>query len=412
MGNLFWRKWLRKEYYMGLDITSDNDIIWTSGMQSDQMATNNTYQTQRNGAKYVISQFDSSGQREWTTYYGTDQFQNYNISGIKVNESGIYITGRVENEITPNSYFDTTGDYTFEPNSNEVYISKFDYAGNREWSRYITKGNGQNYMLRHALILANNYIYITFSTTSTDFGSENTSFPNPAGGNSPGILMKLSLQGDEEWTTYLPESYYGWVNNSNVYSDESGGVYVMGSTLASDNGFLEGFSQEIEGSHTFYVMKFNDTGNMLWGNYFGQTSNDERVYFGMVFYDQDIYFYGTTEGSSDIATEGTFQENTNGEMYNTFISKYTEKDISIIGFDSDKIIAFPNPTSSLLNLQLNDGVDFPIKAYIYNTLGQLVKSKDIHQTKRTFDLRSLNHGTYFLKLKSKEEIVTKKIIIE
>ncbi|MFN2260514.1 MAG: T9SS type A sorting domain-containing protein [Psychroflexus sp.] len=400
------------QYYMGLEITPNNNIIWTSRMESSQIGTTGTFQPQIEGAEYAISKFSNDGQRIWTTYYGTGEVSSHNIAGLKVDESGIYVTGKVENNDVSNTYFDTSGNYNFESQSEEIYVSKFDLTGNRIWSRYI-QGNGQSFATRYALALKDNYIYLTFKTTSTDFGTEGTTFPNIADGNNPGVLIKLDLDGNINWSTYLPDNYYSHnLNIPNVYTNDSDGIYIKGSTIAVDDGILGMYSPEINGVLKFYVMKFNDEGEMIWGNYFDDTSNQEVGNPGLAFYSDGLYLTGTTEGTQSISTQGVFQEEPNENNYSHFISKYTAKEISIIDFNSDKIIAYPNPTSSLLNLQLNDGVDFPVKAYIYNTTGQLIKSKNIHQTRSTFDLKLLNQGLYFLQLKSQRKVVTKKIIIE
>ncbi len=94
-------------HYMGLEIDAENNIFWTFGTQSDDMATTNIFQEQRNGAKYLISKFNPQGQRLWATYYGTDQVQVHSISGLQVDESAVYIAGYVHNKDIVNSYFDT-----------------------------------------------------------------------------------------------------------------------------------------------------------------------------------------------------------------------------------------------------------------------------------------------------------------
>lgn len=75
------------EYNSLIAITATDDIVWTTNIRSEDMGTANFFQEQRgdNAANYIISMFDTSGQRVWTTYYGYD---HSNVSGLQVDGSG------------------------------------------------------------------------------------------------------------------------------------------------------------------------------------------------------------------------------------------------------------------------------------------------------------------------------------
>lgn len=399
---------------MGLEVTPDNQIIWSCGMNSEDMGTNGTFQSQRNGANWVLSKFDTNGQREWTTYYGSSESEKHNISGLKLHDSGIFINGRVQNNMQPSTYYDTSGNYIFEPESYEIYLTKFDYNGNRIWSRYLPKGNGKNHMRRYGLIINEDNLYITYTTTSTDLGTEEGAFPYPITGSVyPGILMKLGLEGDIHWSSYLPDNNYPVAYSPNsVYSDPDGGIYIMGSTIATDYDFMEGLSSSNQGSSTHYLLKFNDEGDILWGRYLGESNNVEMSNFGVAIGDNVLYLYGTTNGSFNIATQGAFQEESGGITYSTFLAKYKDKSLDIETHPDLSLKIFPNPTAGVLNIHLGNDNELPMEAIFYNVLGQIVKTEYIREMETPIDLSGFDSGVYFFELKWGVKRLVKRIVVK
>jgi len=396
-------------YFLGLEVTEDNDIIYSSRIQSEDMATPGTFQYERNGAEYTISKFTTNGQREWTTYYGADEIHQQRITGLQVDGSDIYITGWVWNDTVPNSYFDTFGDYDFVSDSKEIFVSKFDSTGIRVWSQYLP-GNGDEDGRRHALALINDHLYITFSSTSSDFGTEGTSFPHPGSG-FPGVLVKIDLEGNLVWSTYLPDSIMPYNNSPSIFSNNINGIYAMGSTFAVDDGLLGMFNREIEDTATHYIIKFSDEGEMIWGNYLGNSSNTEWFQYAMAFHDAGFYTIGSSVGYANIATEGAFQDTPDGN-YNHFLTKYKDDILGVENLDTVHFTAYPIPASNILHLDLNRNLKFPILAKIYNTLGQLVKMQEILESVSYINVGVLSSGVYFLEVETGSRIEKKRVIIK
>lgn len=399
-------------YFQGLALTSDNEIIWACTTQSDNMATSATFQNQRDGANYLLSKFTADGQRLWSTYYGTADTR-YSITGLQVDSSGIYLAGAVENQYTANSYFDTFDEYVHQNLKRDVYVSKFNLSGNRMWSRYLP-GNGSNLAKRNTLLLKTNNLYLTFATSSTNFGTSETSFPDFLG-NKPGVLAKMDLNGNLDWTTYLPDNgSFADINTGGVYADGGSGIYVMGSTIATPTSFLEMFVPENEGSFTPYVIKFNDQGIMEWGNYVGGSTTNVRNLFGLAFYDSGFYMYAQHGNITDdgIATPGAFQEIPIAQGSNTFLVKYGATALGIPKEDISLFSVYPNPASTTLKINLSNKVNFPTIGNLYNALSQNVASFTIKSTESTVDVSKLSSGIYFLQIGEQNENAIKKIIIK
>ena len=67
----------------------------------------------------------------------------------------------------------------------------------------------------------------------------------------------------------------------------------------------------------------------------------------------------------------------------------------------------PNPTSQLININLNDSLEFQ-KATIYNTLGQIIKT----ETTKNISVSDLSNGTYFIEVETNKGKATKTFIKE
>ena len=70
---------------------------------------------------------------------------------------------------------------------------------------------------------------------------------------------------------------------------------------------------------------------------------------------------------------------------------------------------YPNPTASILNLDLEKEIEVSTIA-IYNTLGQLVLVIPNAKQVNRIDVSSLTKGSYFIKLNTEKGSVTEKFI--
>ncbi|WP_297696281.1 T9SS type A sorting domain-containing protein, partial [uncultured Eudoraea sp.] len=109
--------------------------------------------------------------------------------------------------------------------------------------------------------------------------------------------------------------------------------------------------------------------------------------------------------------KGTFDSNqfsyplNNGDLVSLKSSLPCEGEfLEIISF-ADKIIAYPNPTSSLLNLP---GTSDKSIIAVHSISGQLVKQ---FEGKKPLDLSSLSNGVYFIKIRDGESTSRFKVVV-
>lgn len=412
------------QYYISLEVDVDDNIIWAFGTKSEGLGTPNTFQENlETDYSYLISSFSPEGSRNWATYYGTSNDMQNRLTDMQVDETGIYISGWVWTDDFENSYFDTSGDYVFTANSRVVFISKFDFTGNRLWSYYLPKGNGLNYSMQKGLHLNNNHLYFTYATSSKDLGTENTSFPtkDEEGAEdiyyNTGALTKLDLDGNIIWTTYLPGRHYISNNYCNIISsNENGDLYILAESGAIENDILDAYHPEMESKYKINLMKFDEDGQYIYGNYLFQNSNDELSSFmGMSSYEDEIYIHAWHSDYENIASEGAFQDTPRVEYArNTFIAKFIDTRLNVDKFEQLDLSVFPNPTSSVLYYSINDSEVSSLVIEVYDIQARIIKTKNTLDTSGFLNLGHLSSGTYLVKFNSENGLKsnTKKIIIK
>jgi hypothetical protein len=191
--------------------------------------------------------------------------------------------------------------------NNRVWGSYYGGAGNDQATKIITDGSGNT--------------YLTGKTSSTT-GIASGGFQNTyGGGTSTGdaFLAKFDAAGNRLWATYYggPGEDEGW----GIAIDKSGNVFLAGWTQSSSGIASSGF-QNTFGGGTFdaFLVKFNASGNLLWGTYYGGAGTDQGLSIAT---DKlgNVYLIGTTASTAAIASGG-FQNTYGGGTYDMFMAKF------------------------------------------------------------------------------------------
>lgn len=127
-------------------------------------------------------------------------------------------------------------------------------------------------------------------------------------------------------------------------------------------------------------------------------------------------------GSSSYSVGQVFATTYSGSTGTVSTGVQQPFEISLItGTEEGKAISlsfsvYPNPTTSYLTVQIDDGLSEICTAYLYDITGHLVKNITIENTETKIDMSNLPVGTYILKiiesinLTSSKEIKVFKII--
>ena len=261
-----------------------------------------------------LVKFNSSGARQWGTYYGgtgldygyscaTDANGNVYLAGNTYSTTGIATTGAHQTSLG-NIY-------------SNAYLVKFNSSGARQWGTYYG-GTTAEYESSCATDASGN-VYLAGFTSSTTGIATTGAHQNTFGGVDDAFLVKFNSSGARQWGTY-----YGGTGLDYGYScatDSSGNVYLAGFTSSTTGIATTGAHQNTFGGvDDAFLVKFNSSGARQWGTYYGGTGLDYG-YSCATDSSGNVYLAGFTSSTTGIATTGAHQ-NTFGGVDDAFLVKF------------------------------------------------------------------------------------------
>ncbi len=249
-----------------------------------------------------IEKFNQSGERLWGTYYGgahtddagtvtTDKNGNVFLSGQTASDTGIATPGSYQ----PNRYNTNT----------DVFLAKFDSNGVRQWGTYY--GGELNDYNTACTTDSSGNVYFTGNTSSlkniASPGAYDTTY---GGGSADAFLVKFTSGGQRLWATY-----YGGANYDNPFdcvSDNVRNVYIVGETSSLNGIASTGCFQPTYGGGFYdaFIVKFDSSGQRLWGTYYGGTNFDEAIGCA-IGWNNDIFIAGYSASTNNISTPNSYQ---------------------------------------------------------------------------------------------------------
>ncbi|RYE23335.1 MAG: T9SS type A sorting domain-containing protein [Sphingobacteriales bacterium] len=270
----------------------------------------------------VLIKFNTSGTLLWGTYYGGERFDQ--SFGITCDNSGnVYMTGTTQSPTNISS-----GPSVYQPAINSAvnsevdgFIVKFNSSGVRQWGTYYG-GELQDYVSAITTDATGN-LYIVGHTNSQTGISSSSGVHQPSFGSTTGwddgFLVKMNSSGARQWSTYYGGNWHDVLNS--VGCDLSGNVYVCGTTESTNNIATVSAYQTTNGGQEAMVAKFNSSGTIQWGTYYG--GGYEYGAGIAVRPDGIFYLAGGTYSSTGIASGTTpYQSSLNG-MADYFLTEWS-----------------------------------------------------------------------------------------
>jgi hypothetical protein len=290
--------------------------------------------------------FDKNGKCIFSTLYGGTSSEGFRA--IACDTAGnIYAAGGTSSSagIAYNGHQNTIGgeQSVFPGISADGFFVKFDGNGTPVWASYY---GGESWDIINSVSLdSRGNLYISGGTYSTAGISTTNGFQkNNVNASEDGFLAKFNSNGIRQWATYYGGT--GLDDATSVICDNNDNIYMAGNTLSFDtcnlmtNAIATTGSFKPFHSYTYYsfcqplasnapgldedgfVVKFDSSGNRLWGTYYGGKGDD---YINSLSYDSTkfidssgteiqgvLYLGGVTESTTGIATSGGFQQSYSG----------------------------------------------------------------------------------------------------
>lgn len=195
-----------------------------------------------------IIKLDASGSILWQkTYGGTQNEQALCIKEIS--------TGYVFCAISKSSNFDATLNHGLY----DYWIVKIDFVGNIVWQKSFG-GTGDDYPYSIETTVDGGYVIAGYSNSTDGDAIGNH-------GNNDAWIIKLDTAGNLLW-----QKTFGGTDDDrmNCIKTATDGGYILTGYTASNNGDASGNN----GLRDVWILKINDSGNLLWQKCLGGTNQD------------------------------------------------------------------------------------------------------------------------------------------
>ena len=323
---------------------------------------------------YATVKYNSSGNQQWSRFYGNFNGSEDRAYAIIVdNSDNIVVTGESEGNSSNLDY----ATIKYDPNGNQLWASRYNGPGNNEDRAY-------------AIIVDNSDNFIV------------TGQSDGAGSASDYSTVKYNNNGNQVWVN----RYNGLGNNEDrayaIIVDNTDNVYVTGSSMNSS----------ASGSEDYATLKYDSAGTQQWNPaiYNGTGNNEDRAYAIIVDNSDNIYVTGSSRNGSLIGTED----------YLTI--KYSGENLVPIG--SNNIPSrfhvaqnFPNPFNPVTSIKLEIPAKLFVRIEIYDILGnriEVLANNELNPGIYNLEWNAENYpsGIYFYSVQSPRELrITRKMIL-
>lgn len=430
-GNLVWSTYLGgNETDEGNEIAFDSQnyiYIGCNSTNSEDLATTGVFQEIKGNSSSLIAKFDIAGNRIWASYFGIGR----SIFDIKANLNSVYVTGST-NDCPPNNSYNTyygtpNGFKPLPSNCREIYLSKFNTIGQREWSTYYG-GNESEGTNKNSIALKDNKIYL--SGTSPDYINQEVATSNtfqPFSNNASNFVVQFNEDCTRNWGTYNGN----YSNSSNVFpfssvilEKQSNSFYNYGSTGMDNNittadGYLTTTNSQF--SSDAFICKFTDQNTKSWGTYYGGELEERDIDFHNYNNGNKFYIVGTTQSLTQITTINGLQQTkqvfdtvnyTQQSAYNIFIAHFEPNPLSNTTFIQNLFSIFPNPNSGVFTIKLNYDNFENSTLEIFDILGKKLFTQTLTNEQTIINTNNIAKGIYIIKLNIDNQTITSKIVVE
>ncbi|MGP4076906.1 DUF7948 domain-containing protein [Halobacillus sp. K22] len=316
--------------------------------------------------------------------------------GIALDGSGnIYITGVTNSDDFPATVGAFESTYSL---NGDVFVTKLNPEGtDLIYSTYLG-GSAFEFGMDIAAD-EDGSAYVTGITRSDDFPVTGGAYDQTFSGSSDGFVTKLAPDGNAlVYSTYLGGSDDD--SGEGIAVDAEGNAYVTGFT-DSDNFpvTMAGFDPDYNGGGDAFITKLNPDGSeLIYSTYIGGSAFDAGLSIALD-PDTNAYITGYTASESFPTTEGAYDREYNGGIFDAFVAKLNPDGTELIystyigGSEVDQALALAVDASGHAYITGNtNSENFPTTAGAYDT--NYNGGTDLFATKLNPDGTELVYSTY------------------
>ncbi|MDN3723307.1 T9SS type A sorting domain-containing protein [Aequorivita sp. SDUM287046] len=438
-GNILWQKTYggsADDVLVSALQTSEGGFI-IGGVSKSDISGDKT-ENSRGDDDYWILKLNSNGNIEWQKTFGGNEYDRLG-SLVKTNDGGYLLAGHSHSPIS--------GDRTVARQGfSDAWVLKLDSSGAIMWQNAY---NIENAVTVYGLDKTNDGGFIISSNLDIS--------GNPL---DPFWILKIDASGNQVWDRIISGDKIDLYPK--IKSTTDGGYIVAGGSNSDAVG--DKTEDAINGSFDYWVLKLDETGNIIWQNTIGGAVNEnihsiaesnDGGYFlsgnsnsdisgdktensiggsdfwvvkinnvGIIEWQNTIGGGGSEHGGNSIQTsDGDFltvgysnsdisgdkTENSRGGFDYWIIKHDATLGINENVFAST-ISIYPNPVKNILQVNSQDKIIDKIN--IYSILGSLVRQLDVETVSPTVDVSSLALGVYYIQLYSGKNVALKKFVKE
>ncbi len=233
---------LSNDYALSCATDALNNVFLTGGTSSsNRIATAGAHDQINNAGDAFLVKFNSAGTVQWGTYYGgtgSDDGKACVVDG----SGNVYVAGKTNSSNTGNVI--ATLNQIVLGGGTDVFLVKFDGAGSRLWATYFG-GSGNEGAVLHGggcSIDANNNVYISGETNSSNGIATVGTYDATYGGNTDAFLARFNASGVLLWGTYYggADIDQGWACATSAV----GPIYLIGYTTGSSTSISTSLSHQ------------------------------------------------------------------------------------------------------------------------------------------------------------------------
>lgn len=266
---------------------------------------------------------------EYGTYYGGND-DDWGLTTAIDNKGNYCIAGYTES----NNNIATVGSYLPVHSNGYGFLAYFNQSGIRKWGTHFQG------IVQSAIFDNNGHIYFTGITPDSTIGTSGT-HKDTLSGTYDAFIAKFDTLGNKVWCTYYGGNDVGgnYETGYKILLTNSNDILIVGMTYSSDNIATPNAHQKsYADSGDVFIAKFDTTGNIIWGTYYGGNAGESFDAFttrrgsqptATIDKFDNIYLTGTTRSLNNIATLGSFKSKlqTGNSNVDAFLAKFDKNGV-------------------------------------------------------------------------------------